>query len=124
MGNKIQSYKDLIVWQKSIELSLEIYRITEMFPREEIFCLSIQMRRCSISIPSNIAEGRGRGTRKDFAHFLRISLGSSNELQTQIEIAKRLPKTKHINFKKAEFLLDEIIKILNTIIKKLNFPES
>jgi len=80
MEEEIKSYKDLVVWQKSMNLVVDIYKITENFPREEVFGLTSQMRRCAISIPSNIAEGRGRGTRKDFAQFLRIALGSADEL--------------------------------------------
>ncbi|MEO8637920.1 MAG: four helix bundle protein [Candidatus Taylorbacteria bacterium] len=115
----INSYKDLIVWQKSVLLSVKIYEITENFPREEIFGLTSQMRRSSVSIASNIAEGRGRGTRKDFSQFLRIAFGSCSELQTQIEIAKQLPKTKKFNYFEVENLLMEISKMLNSIITKL-----
>jgi len=77
------------------------------------------MRRCSVSIPSNIAEGRSRGTKKDFVQFLRIALGSATELQTQIEIVKILPKIQHTNLGKSEGLLIEVIKMLHVMIKKL-----
>lgn len=120
MDNNIKSYKDLIVWQKSMDLVVEVYKLTENFPREELFGLTSQMRRCVISIPSNIAEGRGRGTRKDFAQFLRIALGSANELQTQIEIAKRLTATKNLNYQQTDFLIIEVIKMLKAMINKLN----
>ncbi|MFC1612692.1 four helix bundle protein, partial [Patescibacteria group bacterium] len=90
----IHSYKELIVWQRAIELVVAIYKLTEDFPKEEIYGLTSQMRRCAISIPSNIAEGRFRGTKNDFLHFLRISYSSGAELETQIVIAKLLPKTK------------------------------
>ncbi len=120
----IQSYKDLIVWQKAMELVVEIYKVTENFPKEELYSLTSQMRRCAISIPSNIAEGSGRGTRRDYAQFLRMSLGSCNELSTQIEIAKRLPKTKIFNYSDAEKLIEEISKILKVIIGKLLAPNS
>ncbi|MFH1233175.1 MAG: four helix bundle protein [Patescibacteria group bacterium] len=122
MNEEIKSYRDLIVWQKSIGLVVEIYQITKHFPKEELYGLTIQIRRCAISIPSNISEGRGRGTRKDFAQFLRIALGSANELQTQIEIAKRLNYIQEN--KKTNELLIEIIKMLNSMINKLNFPNS
>lgn len=117
--SEIKSYKDLIVWQKSIDLVTKIYQLTENFPKEEIYALTNQMRRCAVSIPSNIAEGRGRGTRKDFAHFSRMALGSANELETQIEIAKRLPKTKMLKYSKTEELLVEVIKMLKVMINKL-----
>lgn len=116
----INSYKDLIVWKKAIELTREIYSVTENFPKEEIFGLTSQMRRCAVSIPSNIAEGRSRGTRKDFIQFLRIALGSAAELQTQLEITKKLPKTKNISIEKSDGILIEIIKMLHGMIKKLS----
>lgn len=120
MSDEIKSYKDLIVWQKAMDLVVMIYKITESFPNEEKFGLTIQVRRCSVSIPSNIAEGQGRGTRKDYAQFLRVALGSANELQTQIEIAKRLNFLKVADYNIIESLIIEIIKILKAIIGKLN----
>ena len=95
---KIRSYKDLIVWQKAIQLVILIYKITEQFPKEELYGLTSQIRRSAISVPSNIAEGTGRSTRKDYKQFARIALGSVNELETQLIIAKNLPKTKNINY--------------------------
>ena len=79
------------MWKRSMELVLAVYVLTENFPRTEIYGLTSQMRRCAVSIPSNIAEGRSRGTRRDYLQFLRISLGSAAELETQIEISKQLP---------------------------------
>ncbi|HMB65683.1 MAG TPA: four helix bundle protein, partial [Patescibacteria group bacterium] len=84
-----------------------------------IFGLTSQMRKSAISIPSNIAEGRGRGTRKDFSNFLKVSLGSSNELETQIEISKRLNYIKKCDY--LDNLLVEIMKITNTMIGKLDY---
>lgn len=118
----LHSYKDLIVWQKSMDLVCEIYKCTDHFPREEVFGLTSQMRRASISIPSNIAEGRRRGTKRDFLQFLRIAYSSGAELETQIIISKQLSHTKHVNFKLAETFLLEVMKMLNTMISKLN-PE-
>ena len=120
----MNSYKDLKVWEKSVSLAIEVYRITEHFPKEEIYGLTSQMRRAAVSIPSNIAEGRNRGTRKDFCNFLRIALGSCAELSTQIEIAKKLPKTSELNYVDIESILTEIMKMLYTIVKKLNIPNS
>jgi four helix bundle protein len=116
---KINSYRDLIVWQKSIDLVVLIYGLTEKFPKEEVYGLTSQMRRSAVSIPSNIAEGRSRGTRKDFAQFLRIAHGSGAELETQIEISKRLPKTSNFHYQDIEFLLQEIMKMLNSFIRNL-----
>lgn len=113
----IESYKKLIVWQKSIELVKEIYKITENFPKTEIYGLTSQMRRSAISIPSNIAEGQRRGGLIEYIRFLNISDASSAELETQIIIAKSL--YKDVDFCKSELLLEEIQKILSVIIKKL-----
>jgi four helix bundle protein len=85
----IRSHKDLNVWQRSVDFTVNMYSITTDFPREEIYGLSAQMRRASVSIASNIAEGFGRSS-KEFARFLQIALGSAAELETQIEIATRI----------------------------------
>lgn len=118
-GKKINTYKDLVVWQKSMDLVVEVYKLTEDFPRSEIYGLTSQMRRCAVSIPSNIAEGRRRGTRKDYRHFLIIAYGSGAELETQIEIAKRLPFGKNLDFIKVENLLDEVMRMLNKMLSTL-----
>jgi len=86
----IHSYKDLIVWQRSMELVVSIYELTDQFPKEEIYGITSQIRRSSISVPSNIAEGAGRKSPKEFKQFLFIALGSLSELETQIIIAKNL----------------------------------
>ena len=120
MDNKnVKSYKDLIVWQKSMELVVGVYKITDQFPKEEVYGLISQMRRCVISIPSNIAEGSRRSSRKDFLKFLFISYGSGAELETQIEISKRLEYYNGNVFIKSEELLNEVMRILNTMIKNL-----
>src|SRR3989344_5154634 len=84
------SHRDLIVWQKSMKLVSLVYTFSKEFPADERYGLTSQMRRAAVSVPSNIAEGRSRSSRKDFAQFLHISLGSVAELETQIEIAKNL----------------------------------
>ena len=116
----ITSYKDLVVWKKSLLLSTEVYGFTEKFPQKEMYGLTSQMRRSAVSIPSNIAEGRSRGTRKDFAQFLRISLGSCAELETQLEISKQLPETREMDSSKICGLIEEITKMLNSMIRKLS----
>ena len=98
---------------------VNIYEITEKFPREEIYGLTSQIRRAAVSIPSNIAEGRYRGTKADYIRFLRISYGSGAELETQLEISKRLLKTKILNYNKVDSLLEEVMKMLNVMISKL-----
>ena len=115
----IYSYKDLIVWQKSVELVVAIYKLTEKFPPAEVYGLTSQMRRAVISIPSNIAEGRRRGTRKDFRQFLIIAYGSGAELETQIEISKKLPFGKNLDYQKVDSLLVEVMKMLNKMLSSL-----
>ncbi|MBI4600051.1 four helix bundle protein [Candidatus Uhrbacteria bacterium] len=111
------SYKELTVWQKAIELVKILYRVTDSLPKHELYCLSSQMKRAAISIPSNIAEGQQRKNLKEYLQFLRISYGSSAELETQIIIAKDIYPS--INFSDVESLLEEIQKMLNAIIHKL-----
>ena len=105
----IQSYKQLKVWQKSIELVKEIYKSTEGFPKSELYGLVSQMRRAAISIPSNIAEGYKRKGLSEYLQFLRIADASAAELETQIIIAKEL--YKDLNFSKVESLLEEVQKM-------------
>ncbi|MBI3589210.1 MAG: four helix bundle protein [Candidatus Liptonbacteria bacterium] len=115
----MHSYKDLVVWQRSMELVVAVYELTEQFPKSEMYGLTSQMRRSAVSIPSNIAEGRKRGSKKDYHHFLIIAYGSGAELETQIEIAKRLPFSKELNFTKVDGLLDEVMRMLNKITNQL-----
>jgi four helix bundle protein len=119
MENKIYSYKDLIVWQKSVELAIAIYKLTEKFPKTEIYGLISQMRRAAISIPSNIAERRKRGSIKDFRQFLIIAYSSGAELETQLEIVKKLPFGKSLDYSEADALLLEVMKMLNKMLSKL-----
>ncbi|MFH1781169.1 MAG: four helix bundle protein [Patescibacteria group bacterium] len=115
----MQTYKDLTVYTKSIKLVTKIYKITNKFPDNEKFGLVSQMRRCAVSIPSNIAEGQQRNTSKEFANFLYISRGSIAELETQINIVKELDKNQLINFSEIDTLLIEIQKMTNVLIKKI-----
>jgi len=120
----MHGYKDLVVWQRAVELVVAVYSVTESFPKEEVYGLTSQMRRAAVSIASNIAEGRMRGTKKDFANFLRIAFGSGAELETQVVVAKLLPKTKGLKYSDADSLLEEVMKMLNVMIKKLNPNEA
>lgn len=119
--SKITSYKELVVWQKSMVLVKEIYSLSESFPEYERFGLTNQIRKSSISIPSNIAEGWGRLSRKNYIQFLRISRGSLFELETQILIAIEL---NYINDNEiSQNLITEISKMLNSLIIKLGEKE-
>ncbi len=112
-------YKDLKVWKKAIDLVTEIYSLTEKFPKSEMYGLAAQMQRAVVAMPSNIAEGQKRGHLKEFLQFLYISYSSGAELETQIEICKRLPRLKNLDYNKAELLLQEVMKMLNVLISSL-----
>jgi len=116
---QINSYKDLTVWQKSMDLVTEIYNLTEKFPKSETYGLVSQMQRSAVAIPSNIAEGQKRNYSKEFLQFLYISYGSGAELETQLEICKRLPKLEDLKYNKAEQLLNEVMKMLNSLTRSL-----
>ncbi len=113
---EIHSYQDLIVWQKSIDLVVAVYDLTDQFPKSEIYGITSQMRRAAVSIPSSIAEGRRRSSTKDYRHFLTISFGSGSELETQIVICKRLKFGKGLNYTTVDQLLNEVMKMLNTMV--------
>ena len=119
MTEKVKTYKDLMVWQKALDIVSELYIVTRSFPKEEVYGLTSQMRRSAVSVASNIAEGRRRGTRKEFKKILQIAFGSGAELETQIIIAKRLTFDKKINYDSLELLLDEVMRMLNRMISTL-----
>lgn len=114
----IKSYKDLVVWNKSIELVELIYTLSKQLPEAEKFTLCNQMQRAAISIPSNIAEGSRRGSRKDYRQFCLIALGSCAELNTQLIICRRV--YSHIDTEKAETLCEEVSKMLLSLSSRLN----
>lgn len=116
---KISSYKDLIVWQKSMDLVTEIYKLTKQFPKSETFGIAQQMQRAAVSIPSNIAEGYKRNHLPEYIQFLSISNGSGAELETQLELCRRLPELREFNYSIAENLLEEVMKMFTVLIGKL-----
>lgn len=115
----MKTFRDLLIWQKAMTLVTNCYSISSSFPKEEMFGLTSQIRRCSISIPSNISEGYGRGTNKDYHRFLTISLGSLFEFQTQLEIAYNLQYTSVDNFKKLYEDTRELERMLSSFINKI-----
>lgn len=117
MAYAVKDFKELIVWQRGVELVDAVYRVTAMLPKEEGYGLVSQMRRCAVSIPSNIAEGKKRGTLKDYVQFLRIADGSSAELETQVIIARRFYGT--LDFSPVEDLLGEVQRMLAVMLVKL-----
>ncbi len=114
----INSHKDLIVWQKSFLLAKDIYKITRKLPQTEIYGITSQMQRCAISIPSNIAEGYGRGHRAEYIQFLRIAFGSGSELETQLLLCKDL--YPNFEYNESIDLLNEILRMLNVLMHKLS----
>lgn len=120
LTNNMASYKELVVWQKSYHLVLTVYEITKSFPKEELFGLSSQMRRCAVSIPSNIAEGNTRNGKKEHIQFFRIAYGSGAELETQLLLAKDLKYISESIFREVEQELQEVMRMLNKLIATLS----
>jgi four helix bundle protein len=112
-------YQELIVWQKAKAFASEVYRVTELFPRTEIYGLTSQLRRAAVSVASNIAEGQGRLTKGEFCHFLGQARGSLLELETQFAIAVDLRFLSDAEFKKLEERSGEIRRLLNGLIESL-----
>jgi four helix bundle protein len=115
----VKTYRDLIVWQKSMAMVTEIYKVTQSFPRREDYGITSQIRRCAVSIPSNIAEGYGRHSRNEYIRFLQIALGSLFELQTQLEIAANLGYLKKEEFDVLYESTREVERMLSVLIKRL-----
>lgn len=116
----MHNYRELRVWQKAMRLAYYIYTFTQSFPDEERFGLTSQIRRSAVSIPSNIAEGSGRKTNKEFTHFLHIALGSANELSTQLEIGYLLNYLKKEEFEEILDQCDHTSKMLRNLMKSLD----
>lgn len=110
-------HKKLKAWQLAMDIVIDIYKITARFPADEKFGLVSQMRRSGVSVPSNIAEGAGRNTKKEFVNFLHIAQGSLSELDTQLELARRLEFVDKITWKKLDDKLIEEDKVLSGLIR-------
>lgn len=119
MQEGIGNHKNLKVWQKGIELVKNIYTETNSFPEDEKFGLTSQMKRCAVSIPSNIAEGCGRNSANELIRFLYIAVGSAAELETQIILSKELNFLKEIKAKELITLNNEIIRMLTSLIRSI-----
>ena len=120
MIEKIRNFRDLDVWKKGIEIVKDVYKTTDSFPKQEFYGLVSQMQRCSVSIPSNIAEGFNRFHNKEYKQFLYIALGSCAELETQIEIAGEL---RYVDEQRKAYLLEKLdheCRMLRNLIKKLD----
>jgi four helix bundle protein len=116
---EVRSYKDLIVWQRSIELVKIVYELTHRFPKHETYALSDQLRRSVVSIPSNIAEGQKRQHPGEFRQFLYMAMGSAAEVNTQVIIAHELAYINQAELQNVENLIDEIEKMAYALLKRL-----
>ncbi|MGA7110688.1 MAG: four helix bundle protein [Terracidiphilus sp.] len=114
-----QSFRDLVVWKKSVQLAVKIYGVTRNFPREELYGLTSQIRRAAVSVPSNIAEGQGRLSSGEFRQFLGIARGSNFELQTQLEVARALGMGEVNQIDEAEALSHEVGKMIYGMLDKI-----
>ena len=116
---KLQSFRNLIVWQKALKLAIEAYQVSKKFPKEELYGLTSQIRRAAFSIPANIAEGYARRHLGEYLQFLGIAFGSGAELETELIIAKEIGLLSINDFSKLMQLLDEVMKMLNALMNSL-----
>ena len=114
-----RSYRDLIAWQKAVNLAVLVYEKTRGFPKEELYGLMSQMRRAAVSVPSNLAEGQGRAAQQDFLRFTNISMGSVQELETQFEIARRLGYVQESCLQEVTECLSEVARLIRGLQKSL-----
>jgi len=115
----VKSYEELDVWQKGVSLAIEVYKVTELFPRSERFGLTGQIRRAATSIPANIAEGWGRGSTKEYIQFLLVARGSLLELETHLVISQKLNYVKEEQFEDLKMQTRRIGRMLNGLIQAL-----
>jgi four helix bundle protein len=119
MSTEAKNYRDLIVWQKAMDHCTAVYEATRLFPKDELFGLTQQLRKAVVSVPSNIAEGNGRGSTADYVRFLGYSRGSLFESQTQLEVGRRLGYIAENVTQPISDLSNEIERMLNSMISKL-----
>ena len=116
---KAKNYKDLLAYQKSYEVALLGYKVTSEFPSSEMYGLVSQVRRAAISVPSNISEGYRRGSQKEYIHFLKISLGSNSELETQLSLSRDLGFIHNNRFSEVHGLNEEVGRLLSSYVTRL-----
>ena len=119
MSEKIRTHKDLKIWSRSVDLVTRIYKVTEEFPKSEMFGLTSQIRRAAVSVPSNIAEGSGRRSAKELTYFLHIAIGSMAELETQFIISKNLGFLKVEDFTEIDKELHELLRMTTVLANNL-----
>jgi four helix bundle protein len=113
----MHNFRELKIWQRSMTLAEDVYKATSTFPKEEIYGLSSQLKRCAVSVPSNISEGAGRATNKQFKHFLEFSMGSCNEIQTQIDLANRF---NYVSKELNDQIVNEALQVYKMILAFYN----
>ncbi|MBC7867571.1 MAG: four helix bundle protein [Gloeobacteraceae cyanobacterium ES-bin-316] len=113
----MHNFKELKIWQRSMKLAEDVYRLCASFPKAEIYGLSSQLKRCAVSVPSNISEGAGRATNAQFKYFLEVAMGSCNEIQTQLELAARFGFTGREN---TDTIIDETSQVYKMILSFYN----
>jgi four helix bundle protein len=119
-----QSFRDLVVWQKAMQLTVHVYELTKVFPREQLYGLTSQMRRAAVSLPSNIAEGHGRLNSREFRQFLGIARASNCELQTQLELARRLNYGNTNRIEQSEKLSHEVGRMVYAFLESIGKPQT
>jgi four helix bundle protein len=119
MEQQIKSHRDLIAWQKAMELVVSVYKLSKSFPKEELYCLTSQLRRAAVSIPANIAEGQGRRSKTEFRQFLGHARGSLLELDTHLELALRLEYLNSKEHASIQEQLREVGRIMNGLLRSL-----
>ena len=119
MPKPAQTYRDLLVWQKAVHVAKAIYEVTQGFPKAEVYALTSQIRRCAVSIPSNIAEGFGRRRSGEYVRFLRIARGSIFELETQLLIALEVSFLDEKEYTRVCALIDEVERMLESLLRKV-----
>ncbi|MGX5802485.1 four helix bundle protein [Bradyrhizobium sp. Arg314] len=124
MGKRIESYRDLVVWQSAMVLAEDCYRVTKGFPKDEIYGMTSQMRRSAVSIAANIAEGYGRENRGSFVRFLRMAQGSLKELETHILLACRVGMLERDNETELPLRCEEIGKMMRSLIRTVQAKQA
>ncbi len=119
MPQTVRSFRDLVVWQKAMDLAVAVYRITRDFPSEKLYGLTSQIRRAAVSIASNIAEGQARNTTIDFVRYLGVAKGSLQEVQTPLELSCRLCYVDETQHQELQSSMDEVSKLLNGLVRSL-----
>ena len=120
MAGKIESYRDLLIWQQAMDLVCEAYALTKSWPKEELFGLTSQVRRASVSVPANIAEGYGRESRASYINFLRVAQGSLKELETLLQVAVRVDIETEERVKPRLLQCESVGKLIRLLIRKLD----